>query len=70
MADVLTRTARQVYIPGHAGYIHRLATATTSRRLGRVYTSDCDRTYYGMDGAVLTTAAVTCPHCRGGEGGS
>ncbi|MFC7276259.1 hypothetical protein ACFQS1_19880 [Paractinoplanes rhizophilus] len=64
-SDVLDRTARQVYIPGHAGYIHRLATAKTSSRLGRVYTSDCDRTYYGMDGAVLTTAAVTCPHCGG-----
>lgn len=62
--DELSRTARQVRIPG--GHIHRLATAGTAS-LGRYYMSDCDRTYWAVDGAVLTTAGVTCPHCGGGS---
>lgn len=66
MTDQLTRTARQVRAP-YGGFIHRLATAKTSRLLGRVYTTDCDRTYYGADGAVLTISPVTCPHCGGGS---
>jgi hypothetical protein len=62
MPDTLDLTARQVRIPG--GIPHRLTRATTKRDVGRVYSTDCGKTLYGHQGAVLTTADVECRDCN------
>lgn len=61
--DQLDRTARQVRTDG--GLVHRLAVADTVRPVGRIYSTDCGRTLFGADGAVLTTAEVECSRCNG-----
>lgn len=62
-SDELERTARQVYIPGRS--VHRLALATTYPAVGRVYSTDCGRTLFAAEDAVLTTAPVDCSRCNG-----
>lgn len=61
--DELDRTARQVRTL--TGLVHRLALATTYDRIGRMYTTDCGRTLYAADDAMLTAADVTCTRCNG-----
>lgn len=63
LPDQLDRTARQVRT--ETGLVHRLALATTYDRIGRMYTTDCGRTLFAADDALLTTADVTCSRCNG-----
>jgi hypothetical protein len=63
MADLIDRTAQQVRLPGQ-GSAHDMTKAETRDGLGRAYWTRCGRLFTAQQGAVLTTADVSCSLCR------
>lgn len=71
-ADVITRTARQVRLPGTPGHpepaTHGRARARFTPVAGHFYRTVCGMTLTATEGAMLTTREVSCPVClRGGR---
>lgn len=67
--DQISRTATQVrsgHLGGQNGAVHALKQRDYDPDKGVIYTTECDRTFRGDHGAVLTTADATCHACRYG----
>lgn len=62
-ADEITRTARQVLVPG-ARQIHQVSRTTLDHADGRTYRTRCRQTLsVGVHRAFLTTRDATCYDC-------